>query len=233
MCPNFIEAYSYDNKLNLLIMEYADGDSKFLFKNVYYDTDIYKSYICQTLLSLYVFTNYTMLYHCDLKPGNILYKKINPNLIFHYKIDKSDFYIPTYGHLFMLADYGSAKFALGDRLTDLKNFSYKIITNILRSFYKDGFKCNMISNHDVDNVINYLKNNDDLKRKIIIDKITDSINYIKKNTNSKINNYVFELSNILSYSENIPDILNTFFVDFTKKDIYKDKIIIDFSFNLS
>jgi serine/threonine protein kinase len=108
ICPNFIITYNFNEKNKYLVMEYADGDTEILFKNTYYDENIYKSYICQVLLGLYAFNNYTMLYHRDLRPANILYKKISENIIFHYKINNKDYYVPTYGFLFMICDYGQA-----------------------------------------------------------------------------------------------------------------------------
>jgi len=224
ICPNFIKAYDYNNDLGLIIMEYADGDSKFLFKNNYYDTKLYKSYIFQVLLSIYVFTNYTMLYHCDVKPKNILYKKINENIVFHYKIENLDYYVPTYGYLFMLADFGSAKFKLENRLPDLENFNYKIINNYFLSF--NVYYPNKMSRYELDNLINILC--DKSKKKDFVNKIIDLIKFYKKEEKKiKINKYVFELYDILNSSTDILTILNTHYKDFTKNN-YKDKKIIDF-----
>jgi len=91
ICPNFIEAYDFDANNLLLTMEYADGDSSFLFKDEYQEEDIYKSYLCQVLIALYAFTNYTQLYHRDVKPKNIFYKKINQDIVLHYKINNNNY----------------------------------------------------------------------------------------------------------------------------------------------
>jgi serine/threonine protein kinase len=225
LCPNFIKAYDYEK--GLLIMEYADGDSKFLFKNEFYETSLYKSYICQVLISLYCFNNYTMLYHCDVKPKNILFKKINENIVFHYKFNNKDYYVPTYGYLFMLADFGNADFKLNGRLPDIENFNYKIINNYLYSFnhmYPDK-----ISKSYLDNFISMLcKKN---TKHMLLDKINNLIKFYKLEKNIKINKYVFDLFNILSYSDDALNIINKHYNDFTKNN-YDKKNIIDFNFTL-
>lgn len=228
ICPNFIKAYDYNYDLELIIMEYANGDSKFLFKNDYYDTNLYKSYICQVLLSLYVFTDYTMLYHCDVKPKNILYKKIDENIVFHYIIENLDYYIPTYGYLFMLADFGNAKFKLDNRLSDVDNFNYKIIDNYFHTF--DEYYPNKLSRYELDNFINILC--DKSKKKDFVNKILDLIKFYKKEENKiKINKYVFELYDILNSSTDILTILNTYYKEFTINN-YKNKKIINFKLDI-
>ena len=45
----------------------------------------------------------------DVKAANILYYNVNPGGHWHYKIHNIDFYIPNYGHLFILNDFGVSK----------------------------------------------------------------------------------------------------------------------------
>lgn len=227
ICPNFIQVYNFDSNLGIIIMEYANGDSKFLFKNEYYETNIYKSYICQVLLSIYLFTNYTMLYHRDIKPENILFKKIKENIIFHYKIGELDFYIPTFGYLFMLADYGSVDFKLSNRLPDLENFNYNIVRNYFSSF-NDNYP-NNISKNELENFTNFLC--DENKKKNFLNKIINLIKFYKLENNIKINKYVFELYEILNSSTDILTILKTHYKEFTKNN-YQDKKIIDFMMDI-
>jgi len=227
ICPNFIKAYDYNNDLGIIIMEYANGDSKFLFKNEYYDTNLYKSYICQVLLSLYVFTDYTMLFHCDVKPKNILYKKIDENIVFHYKVKNLDYYVPTYGYLFMLADFGNAKFELKNRLLDVENFNYKIIDNYFHTF--DKYYPNKITKNELNNFINILC--EKKTNKEFIEKINNLINFYKSEKSIKINKYIFELYDILNSSKDILIILNTHYKDFTINN-YKKQKIIDFNLDI-
>lgn len=230
ICPNFIKAYDFDRKMGILIMEYADSDTKFLFKNEYYDTEVYKSYICQILLSIYIFNNYTMLFHRDVKPDNILCKKIDKDIVFHYKIGKLDFYIPTFGYLFMLADFGIVNFKLGDRLPDIQNLNYKVAFNYISNL-SEQYPMN-INQHELDDLIKMIGNSKiKIKRGDVIKNTLNLINFCKNIKDKKINNYVFEIYNILNYSEDILNILNRFYGDFTKNN-YKDKIIIDFVLDL-
>jgi hypothetical protein len=42
----------------------------------------------------------------DIKLENILYKVINADTILKYIINDKEYYIPTYGYLFMIGDFG-------------------------------------------------------------------------------------------------------------------------------
>ena len=46
--------------------------------------------------------------HRDLHLGNILYKKIKPEIIFCYIVNEKKYYVKTYGYLFMIADFGNS-----------------------------------------------------------------------------------------------------------------------------
>ena len=208
-------------------MEYADGDAKFLFKDEYHDTKIYKSFIFQILIAIYSFTNYTMLYHRDVKPDNILYKKINENIVLHYKINDIDYYVPTYGYLFMLADFGIVNFKLGRRLDDIVNLNYKIVTSYL-SFYSNKYP-DVINKKNLDNMIRIIGNSkDNIKSDIIISKTLELIKSTRGIKDKKINDYVFDIYIILNSDTNILNILNNNFKDFTKNNFSND-VIIDFT----
>lgn len=106
--PNFIQMIGFDPNAQYILMECADGDSNYLFKTPDLDTNIYISFILQILIGLITFRLALNLNHCDFKPANILFKKINPNIVFEYHI-KSDIYtVPSFGYLFMLGDFAYA-----------------------------------------------------------------------------------------------------------------------------
>lgn len=225
ICPNFIKAYDYNKNIPLIIMEYADGDCKFLFRDEHFDTNIYKSFLFQTLMAIHCFNNYTMLYHRDVKLGNILYKKINKNTVFHYKIEDKDYYIPTYGYLFMLCDYGTAKFNLDGRMSDIINLDYKIIKNYIVDFSKKYSK-EINTNKEVIDVIQTIRNSEEIPQNTTFDKnmfkIVDSIKNIK---NKSMNDYIFDIHDILTFDLDITKIFNQYFSDFTVNNYKKENII--------
>jgi hypothetical protein len=104
-CPNFISIIDFNFDLKYIIMEYADGDCVELFKNNT-DYNILSSFMCQILIGLLCFHKKIEMWHNDFKLKNILYKKIDKNVILHYKINEENYYIPTHGYLIMIADFG-------------------------------------------------------------------------------------------------------------------------------
>ena len=228
ICPNFVHVYDFIKSVPLIVMEYADGDCKFLFKDIYFPTELYKSFIFQILVAIYSFTNYTMLFHRDVKLGNILYKKINKNIIFHYKIENTDYYVPTYGYLFMLCDYGTAKFKLDDRMPDIINLNYKIIKNYIVDF-SIKFQKEINTSTNVNNIIQTIRNSEVIPSNNNFNKnMFEIIDSIKKIKTKKMNDYVFEINDILTHSTNILKILSTFFNEFII-DVDKNAKIIDFN----
>lgn len=226
-CPNFIKTYGFNKNVPLIIMEYADGDSNFLFKDVYYDTNIYKSFVCQVLIGIYIFNNYTMLYHRDMKPGNVLYKKINKNTIFHYKINDNDYYVPTYGYLFMICDFGVAKFKLDGRKIDIINLNYSIIKTYVGNLELQNY-------NDMDksiiNIIKTIKSSEEILNGKMDKDINLLISKLNNNSNIQINKYLFEIYSILNTNKNIIDLLNTKYSDFTSTNGKKENIV-EFFFN--
>lgn len=228
ICPNFIQVYDYNKNIPLIIMEYADGDCKFLFRDEYFDTEIYMSFLFQVLMAIYCFNNYTMLYHRDVKLGNILYKKINKNTVFHYNIENKDYYIPTCGYLFMLCDYGTAKFKLGGRILDIINLDYKIIKNYIVDIYNKNtneFK----NNTNIDNIIKIIRKSEEIPHDII-KKLFEIVELVKNIKNKKMNDFIFEIHKILTFDMDIFKIINKYFVNYTTNKYNSEDII---NFNVS
>lgn len=230
ICPNFIESKYYSLKELILVMEYANGDSRFLFDNKFFKNEIYDTYLFQTLIGLYCFNNYLLTYHQDMKPANILYKNINKDVVFHYKIKDMDYYVPSYGYLFMIADLGNATFTLDGGFEDLIYFKFKIKKSLMRLLLIEYPEFNykyqrLFDNFEKDTIyLRYKKINND-----ILNKIDNFLEDFKK-SQFKINNYILEIIKILDSETDIITIFNKYFSKFTK-NIYNDKNIVEFTIN--
>lgn len=231
ICPNFIQSIYYSLNDLILVMEYADGDSGFLFKDNFFKTEIYETYFFQSLVGLLCFNNYLLLYHQDMKAANILYKKIDENIIFNYNINNIDYYVPTYGYLFMLADFGNSTFSLNGGFNDLTYFKFKLIKILMKSLLNLNPQMKTKYQKLLDNFENetiYLK-----YKKInqtILNIIEDFIEDFKK-SEIKINKYVLNIIDFLNSTNDIMTVLTHFFNKY-QKNIYEEKNIVKFTINL-
>ena len=105
VCPNYINIIDFIQKKQYIVLEYADGDSTYIFKNNV-SFEIMESFLIQTLVGLLCFHKIIKMWHNDLKLENILYKKINKNIVINYSINDINYLVPTHGYLFMLSDFG-------------------------------------------------------------------------------------------------------------------------------
>lgn len=228
-CPNYVKVYGYISKIPLIIMEYADGDIRDFFSTKYYETYIYKTMLMQILIGLHCFHKCTLLYHCDFNPKNILYKKINKNIIFHYKIGNNNYYVPTHGYLFMITDFGSSKFALPlDREDDLPNFIYTMKYTLFTNIY-NKYK-HIIKNKEVDmEYTNIIKNNKLNKYLEINNIVNKHIKLIKNIKTLETNKFVFDIENILNYSNDIIENINHNFKEY--KEIIENNNVVNFECN--
>ena len=108
ICPNYIYLFDYkkQNTNSYYLMEYADGDSSFLFTQKNISNQIYDTFVFQVLAGIYFLEKNLNIINKDIKPENILFKKINKDTFLNYKINNIDYSIPTYGYLFMISDFG-------------------------------------------------------------------------------------------------------------------------------
>lgn len=229
-CPNFIEIYYYDSKKPYILMEYADGDCRFLFKDDFFETEIYEIFICQILIGLLCLHTQTILYHRDLKPANLLYKNINKNIIFHYKINNEDYYIPTKGYLFMIADFGRASLELG-LYSEEKNLATQIEIyhmQFLEKKFQTMEKFLKVFSNEEQKELNkiYIKEQSKLE-KVIQYAIEKKI--LKNKLN--VNEYIYKMYGILVSKIPIQEIINKYFLKFKNKGDYKDENIVSFTFN--
>lgn len=106
ICPNFL--YYYNNLFLFgkyyILVEIANGTAEDWMMSKH-SVEEWKSFLFQFLISVYIFQIYIKGYHTDLHFRNIFYKKIKTDTYFEYNVDGNKYYIPTYGKLFMMADF--------------------------------------------------------------------------------------------------------------------------------
>ena len=88
------------------VVELASGDMKnYLNLENPSDDELYSS-LFQIMAGLHAIQMSSQILNNDIKSRNILYYNVQPGGYWHYKIDKNDFYVPNYGKLFVLNDFG-------------------------------------------------------------------------------------------------------------------------------
>jgi serine/threonine protein kinase len=228
ICPNFIYLYNKNIKNDLIIMEYADGTSTFLYKD-YCETNIYKTFLFQALCSIYVFNNYLKIYHNDVKLSNILYKKIDPKIIFKYNINGINYWVPSYGYLFMLADFGIA----GYKKIYCKDETEKLELSILFAlvyYAKTKYKNEIAKIPELEEKINLMTNKDIPYKENNYYNDRLKINNQISNMDSTLDKFAFEILPVLNYSRKPLEIIKKYFGDFTeKKQNFSNGNIIEFN----
>jgi hypothetical protein len=93
---------------NILLMELADGTLKDFFK---IKPDEEQLYCClfQIMAGLHAIQHYGQIMNYDIKGSNILYYNINPGGFWEYTILGNKYYIPNYGKLFVISDFGISR----------------------------------------------------------------------------------------------------------------------------
>ena len=90
----------------ITITELSSGDLYKLFKYDYLSKDELYSALFQIMAGVHAIHMSGQILNNDIKASNILYYKVTPGGYWHYKIDNKDFYVPNYGKLFIVNDYG-------------------------------------------------------------------------------------------------------------------------------
>ena len=193
ICPHFIYSYTqeiFDNKY-YMFMEFADGTLENWLEE-HHTVQEWKSFMFQILYGVFVLQEKLQTYHADLKPKNILYKKIK-NGYFKYIINNETYYVPTYGYLFLIADFGKSQSMLlsnneisnesiiafikdNNDLEHIESLPKRILVSALEKKYNfEGFVEFMDGQMDA-NFKNYLNSE---KEKIYLD-LSKYPEYIKK-----------------------------------------------------
>lgn len=136
ICPHFVYMYGYDKKNRLILLEYLDGDIKKLYKNfsINLSNDFVYSFFFQILYGIQCEYEILHILHHDLLPNNILKKSIDENKVFVYTINNEKYYVPTFGNLFVISDYGQS-YKVNPKKT--KNYDFHdFMTGMLSLFAK-------------------------------------------------------------------------------------------------
>jgi hypothetical protein len=90
----------------IMVTELAAGDfEQFTEKTSPSTKELYSS-LFQIMAGLHAVQSFGQVMNYDLKSANILYLKVTPGGYWHYVIHGVDFYVPNYGKLFILNDFG-------------------------------------------------------------------------------------------------------------------------------
>jgi len=140
---------STDAKCIFTINEIANGDlASWLQTNP--SVAELQSCLFQIMAGVHAFQHYFLLHNNDIKAPNILFYNVNPGGFWKYRIYGRDFYVPNYGKLFIVNDFGVASIYapkyellskkennLGARLFMINNDKLELIENpIVNTFGK-------------------------------------------------------------------------------------------------
>jgi hypothetical protein len=107
-CILNIKGQKSNNPCVITVIEYADGDlNQFLSTNR--DTKELYSALFQIMAALHALQFYGQVMNFDIKKENILYYNIQAGGYWHYIVHGKDFFIPNYGKLFILNDFGISR----------------------------------------------------------------------------------------------------------------------------
>lgn len=276
ICPNFVYYY-YSNviidkilksentdyesltieNINLnnyyFVMEYCDG-SLIDFFNDEHHIEIYKSCIFQICSAIYCLQKHIKIYHNDLSITNIMFKKINKNTIFNYKINGIDYYIPSHGYLFVVIDFEDSIFFEKDTKP---NYDFKDILTLYTRPIKTLLRKNNIDTSDkllkimntnkinIEKIINNVKQSYNYKNAltekkdnflytalyhVAIEKsLFDYEKFYTKNTKKIVKLLKYYSDNIFKSTEPLDKLLYNYFPEFFDKPTEKDVNIISFN----
>ena len=97
---------------------------------------MFHSFIFQILSGIYSIHKLCNICHFDLHGGNILISNIEANGYWLYSINNNDYYIPNYGYILKIWDFGRSMILNTDDFIDICS---QIIHQCKR-FYKEHFK---------------------------------------------------------------------------------------------
>lgn len=207
ICPNYIKLIDFNYKKKYLVLEYADGDCSSLFNNEL-EFKIIKSFICQILIGLFCLHKLVKIIHNDIPLSNILFKKIKENNVFCYNINNTKFYVPTYGYLFMIADFGSSIYidsiAEKNKIINEKKDFDMIRLSIYKSFTRK------IAKNNRNNFINFKEIFTQKNQNTINDFIGDGNNiveFLTRKNFKKLSEPIFNIDGLIKNGIGI-DLIN-------------------------
>jgi len=108
-CILKIEDNDVESPCAIAVVELAQGTLKAYLKENKPTLDETHSMYFQILAGLSAIQYYGQIMNFDVKKENVLYYKVKPGGYWHYRIRGKDFYVPNYGHLFVLNDFGISR----------------------------------------------------------------------------------------------------------------------------
>ena len=124
-----------------ILNELCDSSLKDILTNNYIEKindTMFHSFIFQILSGIYSIHKICNICHFDLHGGNILISNIESNGYWLYSINNNDYYIPNYGYILKVWDFGRSMILYTDDFVDICS---QIIHQCKR-FYKEPFKKN-------------------------------------------------------------------------------------------
>ena len=238
------------------VTEHCDG-TLIDFFNKEHNIDLYKSLIFQMVCMIYCFQKYVKMYHMTFTYKNILFKKIDKNIVIHYKINNVDYYIPSYGYLFVLYDYQRAEQINTEKYgnhRDLRHIVYiyhRPIKNVLRTNDIKTIEdlLNLVKIKHIDKIYStfiYQKSNEDYKiiltkkerydklfskllHVIIDEKLIDYEQFYTRRTEEIVNLLKYYSDNIFRSKDKLEDLLYKHFTEFFDKPSGENTHIISFN----
>jgi hypothetical protein len=187
ICPNFLFYYgSYKfNNYQFIFTELATNTLE-QWTIEKHNSIEWKSILKQLLLGILTIQKVLCGYHSDLKPKNILFKKVPYDYIANYYIDKKTYNVNTFGTLILIADFDIFKTTLLDQNINNRKMSDKdVLLNIQNNsdlehiiiFHKRILSNILIKLYNYDDLINIISRyNDNNYEKYVLDIKKDLIN---------------------------------------------------------
>ena len=124
---NFVEGKPRECIIN--IMELADGDMDHWFTVEKRTEDEIYSALFQIMAGIHAIQFHCQIINRDIKAPNILYYKVTPGGYWHYVIHGFDFFIPNYGHMFIINDFGVS--SIKDPLSSINKWNSFSLTGMI------------------------------------------------------------------------------------------------------
>lgn len=109
ICDNCSFIFNNDREEHpciIMVTELAGGDfNHFVDKTSPNEDELYSA-LFQIMAGLHAIQSFGQIMNYDIKGANILYFNVKPGGYWHYVIHGVDFYVPNYGKLFILNDFG-------------------------------------------------------------------------------------------------------------------------------
>lgn len=113
----------------ITVVELASGDLKKYFSNTNIKADHLYSVLFQVMAGLHAIHMRGQIFTNDIKAANILYYVVKPGGHWHYIVNGIDFYVPNYGYLFIINDFG---------VSAIYNPNFQLYPNKTKSIFNLG-----------------------------------------------------------------------------------------------